>query len=225
MRILLVEDEKSLSEIMVELLEKQNYTVDAVYNGNDGLDYGLTGIYDLILLDIMLPGINGNEVLKALRKSNISSPIIMLTALAEVDDKIKGLDGGADDYVTKPFETGELMARIRSATRRKEVYTGDDLTYADLKVDKHTLKASSRGLEVKLSLKEYQILEILMANNQQIITKEQIAEKIWGYDFNGEYNSVEVYVSFVRKKLKCIQTDVNIKASRGLGYGLEVCHD
>jgi DNA-binding response OmpR family regulator len=222
MRILLVEDERSLSNILVELLKKQNYTVDAVYDGKDGLDCGLSGIYDLILLDIMLPKMNGIEVLKHLRREKISTAVIMLTAKSEVEDKVMGLDYGADDYITKPFETKEFLARIRSATRRKEVYTGDVLTFSDLSIDKNSLKASTDNNEVKLSLKEYQILEILMENSKQIITREQIAEKIWGYDYEGEYNSVEVYISFVRKKLKFIHSCVQIKASRGLGYSLEV---
>lgn len=225
MRILLVEDERSLSEVLVELLKKHKYTVDAVYDGEEGLDYGLSGIYDLILLDIMLPKMNGIEVLKQLRRQRISTPIIMLTAKSQVEDKVIGLDYGADDYITKPFETRELMARIRSATRRKEVYTGDVLTFSNLSVDKNTIKASTDKSEVKLSVKEYQILEILMENPKQIITKEQIAEKIWGYDFDGEYNSVEVYISFVRKKLKFIQSSVQIKVARGVGYYLEAPND
>lgn len=222
MKILIIEDEKPLSDILKELLEKQKYMVDAVYNGIDGMDYGLSGIYDLILLDIMLPGMNGVEVLKQLRKEKIKTPIIMLTAKSEVDDKVTGLDYGADDYVTKPFETRELMARIRSATRRKGEIIGDQLVYSDLTIDKGTMKAMTDLEEVKLSLKEFQILEILMANQGQIITKEQFAEKIWGYEFDGEYNSVEVYISFVRKKLKFIKSKVQIKATRGVGYSMEV---
>ncbi|WP_461205604.1 response regulator transcription factor [Clostridium sp. DL1XJH146] len=221
MRILLVEDERSLSDIVMELLKKDKYIVDAVYDGEDGLEYGLSGIYDLIILDIMLPKMNGIEVLKNLRKQEISTPIIMLTAISEVEDKVMGLDCGADDYITKPFQTIELMARIRSATRRKGIFTGDVLTFADLSVEKECLKASTDEGEVKLSLKEYQILEILMENPKQIITKDKIVEKIWGYNYEGEYNSVEVYISFVRKKLKFIRSNVKIKASRGLGYSLE----
>lgn len=222
MRILIVEDEKQLSDVLAEILATQKYTVDVVNNGQDGLDYGMTDIYDVILLDIMLPKLSGIEVLKALRLAKISTPIIMLTAKSDVEDKVSGLDYGADDYITKPFETKELLARIRSASRRKEVFTSDDIVYDDLSIDKHTLKASTDVAEVKLSLKEYQILEILMVNSKQIITKEQIAKKIWGYDFEGEYNSVEVYISFVRRKLRFIQSQVLIKATRGVGYSLEV---
>lgn len=222
MRILIVEDEKQLSDVLAEILATQKYTVDVVNNGQDGLDYGMTDIYDVILLDIMLPKLSGIEVLKALRLAKVSTPIIMLTAKSDVEDKVSGLDYGADDYITKPFETKELLARIRSASRRKEVFTSDDIVYDDLSIDKHTLKASTDVAEVKLSLKEYQILEILMVNSKQIITKEQIAKKIWGYDFEGEYNSVEVYISFVRRKLRFIQSQVLIKATRGVGYSLEV---
>ncbi len=222
MRILIVEDEVSLSNILVELLKKQKYSVDAVDNGEDGLDSGLSGIYDLILLDIMLPKMNGIEVLKGLRKNEVSTPIIMLTAKSEVEDKVSGLDYGADDYITKPFESRELLARIRSALRRKGLVTKDELSFGDLTVDSNTLKASSKEQEIKLSLKEYQILELLMNNSKQIVSKEQIAQKIWGYDFDGEYNSVEVYISFVRKKLKFIHSSVKIKATRGIGYSLEV---
>jgi len=221
MKILVIEDEKALSDILKELLETQHYMVDAVFDGQDGLDYGLTGIYDLILLDIMLPRINGIEVLKQLRKANVTTPIVMLTAKSEVDDKVTGLDYGADDYMTKPFESKELMARIRSATRRKGELKEDNPSFGDLIINKNTLKACTGSEEVKLSLKEYQILEILMHNTGRIITKEQFAEKIWGYDFDGEYNSVEVYISFVRKKLKFIKSMVQIKATRGVGYSLE----
>lgn len=225
MRILIVEDEKALSDVLVELLEKQNFTVDPVFTGTAGLDYGLSGIYDLILLDIMLPEMNGIEVLKGLRQEKVSTPIIMLTAMSEVEDKVTGLDYGADDYITKPFETKELLARIRAATRRKEVFTDEGLCFKDLRVNKATLKAYTDQLDVKMSLKEFQILEMLMLNQNQIISKEQIAEKIWGFDFDGEYNSVEVYISFVRKKLRFIESKVMIKASRGLGYSLEVSND
>ena len=225
MRILIVEDEKPLSAVVVELLETQNYTVDAVFNGQDGLDYGLSGIYDLILLDIMLPGMNGVEVLKGLRQAKVIVPIIMLTAMAEVEDKVIGLDYGADDYVTKPFETKELLARVRAALRRKEKVIEEGLTFGDLSVDLNTYKVKTASCNVKLSQKEFLILEMLIQNKNQIISKEQIAEKVWGFDFDGEYNSVEVYISFVRKKLKFIKSQVKIKASRGLGYSLEVKND
>ena len=221
----MVEDEKALSDVLAELLSKYKYSVDTVYDGQDGLDFGLSNIYDLILLDIMLPKMNGIEVLKRLRKEKISTPIIMLTAKSEVEDKVTGLDCGADDYITKPFEMRELMARIRSGTRRKEVYTGEIVTYSDLNLDKNSQKAKTDYSEVKLSLKEYQILAMLIENPKQIISKEQIAEKIWGYEYEGEYNSVEVYISFVRKKLKFVHSNIRIKATRGVGYSLEVADD
>ena len=225
MRILIIEDEKSLSDVLCEILKQQKYSVDAVYDGEEGLDYALTDIYDVILLDIMLPKLSGIEVLKEMRKENISTPVIMLTAKSEVEDKVAGLDYGADDYITKPFETIELLARIRSASRRKDVFTGEGIEFGDLSIDKNTLKATSETDEVKLSLKEYQILELLMTNSKQIITKEQLAEKIWGYDFEGEYNSVEVYISLVRKTLRFINSKVLIKVSRGVGYFLEAVND
>ncbi len=225
MRILVIEDEKPLSKVIVKILKTKNYIVDAVFNGQDGLDYGLTNIYDIILLDIMLPKINGIQVLKRLREKKIYTPVIILTAKSEVEDKVIGLDSGADDYITKPFETKELLARIRSVSRRKEVFTNENLKFNNLVIDKDTLKARYKTEEIKLSLKEYQILELLMTNPNQIISKEQFVEKIWGYDYEGEYNSVEVYVSFVRKKLKFINSKVLIKATRGLGYSLEVAND
>ncbi len=225
MKILIVEDEVSLANVIKEFLILEKYTVDAVYNGLDGFDYASSGIYDVILLDIMLPKMSGIEVLKKLRSEKISTPIIMLSAKSEVDDKIKGLDLGADDYVTKPFETKELLARIRSVSRRKDIFTSDINKIGNLIFEKNNLTIRTNYNSIKLSLKEYQILELLILNNSQLILKEQIVEKVWGYDFDGEYNIVEVYISFIRKKLKFIKSNVNIKASRGLGYSLEIKND
>jgi DNA-binding response OmpR family regulator len=173
----------------------------------------------------MLPIMSGLEIIKKLRAKGNSTPVLMVTALSETDDKVKGLDYGADDYITKPFETSELLARIRSVARRKEVFVGDDQTFGDLTINKNSLKFSTDTDEIKVSLKEYQILELLINNPGQIISKEQFVEKIWGYDFEGEYNSVEVYISFVRKKIAAINSDVKIKAHRGVGYSLEVNND
>jgi len=225
MRILIVEDEIALSNVLTEILKKNNYAVDAVYDGIDGLDYGLSGVYDLILLDIMLPGMNGIEMLRELRGKGNSTPVLLLTAKSEIEDKVKGLDCGADDYITKPFNTDELLARIRSVTRRKEVFIGDEKSFGDISIDKNTLKIATKNDEIKASLKEYQILEMMIINPDQIISKEKFVEKIWGYDFEGEYNSVEVYISFVRKKLLAIGSKVKIKAHRGVGYSLEVGDD
>jgi len=225
MRILIVEDEKPLSKILTEILKKNNYIVDAVYDGIDGLDYATSSLYDAILLDIMLPKMDGLELLRKLREKGNSTPVLLLTAKSELEDKITGLDYGADDYITKPFETGELLARVRSILRRKDVFVGDTQTFRDLTIDKNTMSISTENNSIKTSVKEYKILEMLITNCNQIISKEKLIEKIWGYDFNGEYNSVEVYISFIRKKLKAIKSNVKIKAHRGLGYSLEVFDD
>lgn len=225
MRILIVEDEVSLSNVLSEILQKKNYVTDAVYDGVSGLDYALTDAYDVIILDVMLPKMNGIEMLNELRRQGNSTPVLMLTAKSEIEDKIEGLDCGADDYVTKPFETAELLARIRAVSRRKEVFVADSRVFDDLTLDTDTLKISTQSGSIKISLKESQILEILMLNPRQIISKEQFIEKVWGYDFEGEYNSVEVYISFIRKKLKAIKSRVKIQAHRGAGYSLEVADD
>ena len=225
MRILIVEDEIALSNVLSEILKKNNYAVDAVYDGADGLDYAVSGLYDAILLDIMLPKMNGLEMLQALRSQGHSTPVLLLTAKSEIEDKVKGLDCGADDYITKPFATDELLARVRSVLRRKDVFISSEQSFRDLTIDKNTLKIATKKDEIKMSLKEYQILEMLIINPNQIISKEQFVEKIWGYDFDGEYNSVEVYISFVRKKLTAIGSKVKIKAHRGVGYSLEVRND
>ena len=225
MRILIVEDEIALSNVLSEILKKNNYAVDAVYDGADGLDYAVSGLYDAILLDIMLPKMSGLEMLQAFRSQGHSTPVLLLTAKSEIEDKVKGLDCGADDYITKPFATDELLARVRSVLRRKDVFISSEQSFGDLTIDKNTLKIATKKDEIKMSLKEYQILEMLIINPNQIISKEQFVEKIWGYDFDGEYNSVEVYISFVRKKLTAIGSKVKIKAHRGVGYSLEVRND
>lgn len=221
MNILIVEDEKQLSEVLEALLKQNNYAVDAVYDGVSGEEYAETGIYDLIILDIMLPGKNGLDVLKSLRRKHISVPVLLLTAKAEVEDKIAGLDLGADDYLTKPFATGELLARIRAMTRRKGEYTGDEYAFSKTKLKKNTYELTCTGNAVKLGMKEYQIMEMLMQNSGQIIPKELLTEKIWGYESGAEYNAIEVYISFLRKKLGAIGSDIAIKAVRGVGYSLE----
>ncbi|HPF17286.1 MAG TPA: response regulator transcription factor [Thermotogota bacterium] len=225
MKILIVEDEKPLASALSEILTKNHYLADCVYDGEDGLEHALSGIYDVILLDIMLPRMNGFQVLSRLREEKVSTPVIMLTAKAEVDDKVKGLDYGADDYLTKPFETKELLARIRAVTRRKGSIVSDELTFGNLSLDKSNLKITSEQKEIKVSLKEYLILELLIKNAGQVISKEQFIERIWGFDFDGEYNIVEVYISFVRKKLQSIRSNVKIVVIRGLGYTLESAND
>lgn len=222
MRLLVVEDEMQLADALTEILKRNKYIVDTVYNGTDGLDCALSGVYDCIILDIMLPGMNGIEVLRCLREEKISAPVLLLTARSEVEDKINGLDCGADDYLTKPFVTGELLARIRALTRRKgDIFDDNKLTFNGLELNKSSCTMFYGGNDVKLSLKEYQIMELLIANPRHILPKERIIEKIWGYESDVEYNNIEVYISFLRKKLSAIGTETQIKTARGIGYSLE----
>lgn len=221
MKVLIIEDERQLSEALATLLEQNMYSVDVANDGVSGEEYALSGIYDVILLDIMLPCKNGWDVLRSLREKKISTPILLLTAKYEVEDKIHGLDLGADDYLTKPFSTGELMARIRAITRRKGELVGDELVLNTTVLKKSTHELCCKGNTVKLSAKEYQILEMLLQNHTQIIPKERFVEKIWGFESDAEYNVIEVYISFIRKKLAAIHADITIKATRGIGYSLE----
>ncbi|MGN0616559.1 response regulator transcription factor [Ruminococcus flavefaciens] len=222
MRLLVVEDEIQLADALSEILKRNMYNVDTVYDGVDGLDNALTGVYDCIILDIMLPGMNGMEVLRNLRREHVNTPVLLLTARSEIEDKINGLDCGADDYLTKPFVTGELLARVRALTRRKgEIVDENRLDYNGLELNKSTCSVMWKGNDVKLSLKEYQIMELLISNPHQILPKERIIEKIWGYESDVEYNNIEVYISFLRKKLSVISAPVQIKTARGIGYSLE----
>ncbi len=222
MKLLVVEDEIQLADALSEILKRNMYSVDTVYDGIAGLDNALTGVYDCILLDIMLPGMDGIEVLRRLRSEKVSTPVLLLTARSEVDDKINGLDCGADDYLTKPFVTGELLARVRALTRRKgEIIDENKVEFNGLELHKNTCSISYGGSDVKLSLKEYQIMELLIANSHQILPKERIIEKIWGYESDIEYNNIEVYISFLRKKISVISAPVQIKTARGIGYSLE----
>ncbi|AFA46925.1 response regulator transcription factor [Acetobacterium woodii] len=222
MKILLVEDEWGLVEALKAIFLRENYSVDVCMDGVSGLDYGLTGIYDLIILDIMLPQKNGISVLTALRQAKIATPVLMLTAKAEIEDKIMGLDCGADDYLTKPFQTGELLARIRAVTRRKGEILSQDPTWGDLTLRQKTREIHCGDASVKLGLKEFLLLETLMLNPKQIISKEQLIEKVWGFDTEVEYNNVEVYISFLRKKITFIGSLLQIKVNRGIGYFLEM---
>lgn len=221
MNILVVEDEYQLSEVLLALLRQNGYTVDAVEDGISGEDYALSGIYDVIILDIMLPKKNGLDVLKTLRQKQLSTPVLLLTAKSDVRDKISGLDMGADDYLTKPFLSGELLARIRALSRRKGTFTGEEFIFGDIMLGKHTHELISNGNAVKLGMKEYQIMEILLQNQKQIVQREIFIEKIWGFDSSAEYNAIEVYISFLRKKLSAIKSHVEVKAVRGVGYILE----
>jgi len=221
-RILIVEDEANLADALAQILKKNNYSVDVSYDGQTGLDNALSGIYDLLLLDIMLPQLDGITLLKTVRAQGIQVPVIMLTAKGEVEDKIRGLDGGADDYVAKPFATGELLARIRAALRRKgQAVSEDVLKFGDIELHPATLKLSCKGKELRLILKESELLELLITRKQAVTSKEQIIEKLWGFDSDAEHNNVEVYVSFLRKKLAFLNAGVRINTIRGVGYVLE----
>ena len=225
MKILLVEDEKRMSEALCEILRQEKYDTDAFADGISGLDAARSGIYDLLILDVMLPGINGFDIARTVRREGIQAPILMLTARADTDDKVSGLDSGADDYLTKPFETKELLARVRALLRRNNMQKTDDtgnLVSGDLKLDRNRsmLINTENGMDIRLSEKELHTLEIFLANEGTIIGKEQLAVKIWGFDNEAEYNNVEVYISFTRKKLQFLASMMEIKAVRGLGYEL-----
>lgn len=222
MRLLLVEDEKRMAQALIELLKMEKYEVDHVADGNAAMDAIASSLYDIIVLDVMLPGKNGFEIAKETRKQGIRTPILMLTAKSELDDKVLGLDSGADDYLTKPFMTRELLARLRALTRRTIASSDGSLSFADIGLDSSTsaLHCSASGQSVRLSEKEYRILEYLITNQGQILTREQLALKIWGYENEAEYNNVEVYMSFTRRKLAFVGAAAEIKAVRGIGYEL-----
>ena len=221
MRLLLAEDEVDLSNALVTVLKHNNYSVDAVYNGEDALDYLLTDNYDGAILDIMMPKMDGITVLKNVRAEGLSVPILMLTAKAEIDDRVLGLDSGADDYLTKPFNMKELLARIRAMTRRQADTTDNVLKFGDITLDRSSCVLSCGSEALRLGNKEYQMLEMLMTNPGQIISVDQFMDRIWGYDSEAELNSVWVYISYLRKKLASVNSTVSIKATRGLGYSLE----
>lgn len=223
MRILIVEDEFSLADMIRDSLEEENYVADIAVDGEEGLYKAGSKIYDVILLDIMLPKLDGFQVLKGIRRKNPQVPVLMLTARSELDDKLLGLDSGADDYMTKPFEMKELLARIRVLLRRNQKKEEEGLGFLDLKLEPNLLKliCTSSGQEVLLGSKEYLLMEYLMLNAGRILSKEQISNKIWGYDSSVEYNNTEVYISFLRKKISFLQARVYIKTVRGIGYCLE----
>lgn len=220
MRLLLAEDEKRMAQALCELLRQEKYEVDHFANGADALTAIEGGIYDVIILDVMLPGMSGFEIARRTRRKGIHTPILMLTARAELDDKVEGLDSGADDYLTKPFMTRELLARLRALTRRSYQSADGVLRFGDIALDTNTMNLSCGGQSVRLSEKEYKLLEYLTVNHGQILTREQLAVKIWGYDSEAEYNNVEVYLSFTRKKLAFVGSKTEIKAVRGVGYEL-----
>lgn len=223
MRILIVEDEVRLASSLQDLLELGGYSADISHDGESGLDNALTGIYDVVLLDVMLPKLDGFTVLRRMRAAGNATPVLMLTARSEVADKVEGLDCGADYYLTKPFEPQELLACIRALTRRQPELRGADLLeYGDLKLDKSAFSLSCGKRSVRLSRKEYDMMELLMRNRDLILTKETLLLKIWGYESDAEDNNVEVYISFLRKKLEHLHSGVKIKTIRMVGYCLAV---
>lgn len=222
MRILLAEDERSLSRAVIALLEKNNYSADAVYDGQEALEYLEAGNYDALILDLMMPKMDGLTVLRTLREQGNPIPVLILTAKSEVDDKVLGLDTGANDYLTKPFSTQELMARIRAMTRRQ---TGGQvtsrLTFGNITLDQATFELSSPAGSFRLANKEFQMMEMLMRNPRQIIPTERFLERIWGYDSEVELSVVWVYISYLRKKLSALRSNIQIKVTRNAGYSLE----
>ncbi len=224
MRILLAEDERALSKAVVKIFEKNNYSADAVYNGEDALDYLQSGCYDVAVLDIMMPKMDGITVLKKIREQGNRIPVLMLTAKSDIEDRVLGLDSGANDYLPKPFDTRELLARIRSITRGKsELDT--KLTVGNITLDRATFELSSPTGGFRLANKEYQIMEYLMVNPHRVLSTDMLMERIWGFDNEAEINVVWVYISYLRKKLNALGADIQIKSSRNAGYSLEDKND
>ena len=221
MRLLLAEDEQDLSKALVTVLKHNNYSVDAVFNGEDALTYLENGNYDGVILDIMMPKSDGLTVLKNLRQKGNQLPVLLLSAKSEIDDRVTGLDLGADDYLTKPFSMKELLARIRAITRRKGDSSNSVLSFSDLTLNRATFQLSSGKNAIRLANREFQMMEMLMTNPGHVISAEQFMEKIWGFDSEVEPNVVWVYISNLRKKIVSLDSGVKIKASRGLGYLLE----
>lgn len=223
MRILVVEDEKYLNEAIVHLLKKNNYTVDSVLDGEDGYDYIMSDIYDIVILDVMLPSMNGFEILEAVRKEGNKATILMLTAKSQIEDRVQGLDYGADDYLTKPFANEELLARLRALGRRKDKILAKETTkIGDITYNKNKLELSSGTKSVTLTHLEYELFDLLMSRLGMKTPKEMIITKLWGYDTDAVDNNVEVYISFLRKKMKYVSKNVVIKTTRNVGYSIEV---
>ena len=223
MRVLIIEDEVRLASTLQDLLDMNGYTADVCHDGESGLDNALSGIYDVVLLDVMLPKMDGFTVLRNLRSAGNAVPVLMLTARSELSDRVEGLDCGADYYLTKPFEPKELLACIRALTRRQpELRNTDILSCGDLSLDKSSFTLSCGNRQLRLSRKEFDMMELLMRNRDMVLTKETLLLKIWGYESDAEDNNVEVYVSFLRKKLDHLRSKVKIKTIRMVGYCLEV---
>lgn len=224
MKLLLAEDEKRMAQALIQILKLENYEVDYFADGLSALSAAESNMYDVIVLDVMMPELSGYEVASAIRKKGIWTPILMLTAKGELEDKVTGLDSGADDYLTKPFMTKELLARLRALCRRVSHNNDNLLVYGDISLDTNTfmLSCTTNGQSVRLSEKEFRILEYLITNQGQILTREQFAVRIWGFESDSEYNNVEVYMTFTRKKLSFVGSKTVIKAVRGIGYELRV---
>ena len=222
MKLLLAEDERSLSKALTAILEHNGYTVDAVYDGVEALEYLEMGEYDGLILDIMMPRMDGMTALQKIREQGNQIPILMLTAKSEVDDKVAGLDNGANDYLTKPFASKELLARIRAMTRTQTVAVTSVLQFGNISLDQATKELASPSGEFHLANKEFQVMELLMSNPKNVIPTERIMERVWGYDSNAELNVVWAYISYLRKKFTALHADIQIKATRNTGYSLEV---
>ena len=222
MRILLAEDERDLADALEAMLKHNNYSVDTVDNGQDALDYLMLDDYDGAILGVMMPKMDGVTVVQKLRENKKSTPVLLLTAKSEIEDKVYGLDSGADDYLTKPFVIKELLARVRSMTRRQTTFTSNVLELGNVSLSKYTFELSTEKDKVRLSNKEYQMMEMLMRNPGNVIQTEQFLERIWGYDSDSEINVVWVNISYLRKKLKALDANVQIKATRNVGYTLEI---
>ena len=220
MRILLADDEVSLARALVHILEKNNYSAEAVYNGEDALAYLESGCYDAAILDVMMPKMDGIQVLKKLREKGITIPVLMLTAKSEIEDKVAGLDSGANDYLTKPFDTRELLARLRAMTRANQM-ADTKLAYGNITLDRANFTLFSPHGSFRLANKEFQMMEFFMSNPHPLLSTERLMEKIWGYETNSEINVVWVYISYLRKKLTSLKADVHIKSYRNSGYALE----
>lgn len=221
MRILLAEDEKPLSKALTAILERNGYSVDAVYDGEEALEYLEMDNYDGVILDIMMPKIDGITVLKTIRSRENFIPVLLLTAKSEVDDKVEGLDAGANDYLAKPFHAKELLARIRAMTRTQTTQADSKLHFGNVTLDRATFELSTAAGSFRLANKEFQMLEFMMSNPNHVISSERFMEKIWGYDSDAEISVVWVYISYLRKKLTALHADIQIKATRNVGYSLE----
>lgn len=222
MRILIVEDEIRLAEALAQIMKESKYSVDVVNDGESGFDYAMSGIYDVIVLDVMLPRMNGFDIVQQMRREKNHTPVILLTARDAVNDKVTGLDCGADDYLTKPFVPAELLARIRALSRRQGEVVASELTFDDIKLNLSTYILECRYKSVRLGLKEFEVMRLLMANPANVIPKEDILLKVWGTESDAEDNNVEAYVSFLRKKLFYLGSEVNIATVRKVGYYLDV---